>query len=320
MSPALAAPACFGLAALLPQDQVWPAAVAALFLASPRWILALWAPLGLLLGLRVRPLLPAGLVLGSLGLLLSGAPLADEPGEGWFIVSANVNTYGEDPEPHALERALGALRADVVLTVERRAEQIPGMLRVADDYGDLMPRPSHGSAVFCREAFPCEAAVTPQIGSDSMKMPVVLTRIDARLCLLGLHAPPPAPYDATGVVPYMAAVASHVEGGRMSGDWGPCRAGDPVIASGDLNAVPWGRAWSTLRARGLETPLLRHGIWATTWPAGGGWPNAPFFALDHVFVGEARACGCVGCRAPITWRSCFTPCRGVRLLLGGGRA
>jgi len=291
LSPALAAPACLGLAALLPQDRVWPAAFAALFLASPRWILAFWTPLGLLLGLRVRPLLPAGLVLGALGLLLAGSPLPDDPGEGWLFVSSNVNAYGEDPTPHALEEALGALHADVVLTVERRAERIPGMVRAADDYDDPMPRPSHGSAVFCREGFPCEAAVTPQIGSDTMRMPVLITRVAAELCLLGIHSPPPAPYDATGVVPYIQAVASHVEAGRMSQDWGPCRAGDPVIAAGDLNGVPWGRAWRTLRVRGLDTPLLRHGIWATTWPAGGGWPNAPFFSLDHLFVGQATVSG-----------------------------
>lgn len=291
LSPVPAIALCFAGAALLPEDQVWPHAFGAGLLAAPRWILAAWPLIGLLIGLRVRSLLPAGLVLGAFGLILCGRPLNEPEGEGWRVVSANVNAFGEDPEPGALERALAALEADALIVIERRPEQIPGMVRVADDFDDPMPRPSHASAVFCREGAACEAEVTEQIGSDTMKMPVAITRLEGQLCLLGIHAPPPAPYDASGIVPYMEEVARHVEAGRMALDWGPCRAGDPVIAAGDLNGVPWGRAWRMLRARGLETPLHRHGIFAATWPAGGGWPDAPYFALDHLFVGEATVSG-----------------------------
>lgn len=282
---------CFGLAALLPEDQVWPHAAQAGFLAAPRWILAAWAPWALLVGWRVPRLLPAALVLGSCGLVFSGRPLWEPEGPGWRFVSANVNAFGEDAEPGLLERQLAALEADVLVVIERRPEQIPGMVRVADDFDDPMPRPSHATAIFCREQDLCQAQMTPQIGSKTMKMPVGLVRVGGELCLLGIHAPPPAPYDATGIVPYVEEVARHIDEGRMALDWGPCRAGDPVIAAGDLNGVPWGWAWRTLVARGLSAPLHAHGIFAASWPSGGGWPDAPFFSLDHLFVGQATVSG-----------------------------
>lgn len=297
MAPPLGIALCFGLAALMPEDQVWPHALQAGFLASPRWILALWGPWALLLALRVRALLPAALTLGTVGLALSGAPLREPEGEGLRFVSANVNAFGEDPRPGMLEEDLAALQPDVLVVIERRPEQIPGLVRVADDFDDPMPRPSHATAVFCREQVGCQAEVTPQIGSETMKMPVALVRV-ADLCLLGIHAPPPAPYDATGIVPYIAELTRHLEDGRMALDWGPCRAGDPALAAGDLNGVPWGSAWRALRARGMDTPLHRHGIFAASWPSGGGWPDAPFFALDHLFVGEVTVSGIRLARLP----------------------
>lgn len=298
-APAFAALLCFALAALMPEDRVWPHAAQAALLAAPRWILLFWGPWGILLSLRVPELLPAAFVLGAFGLATAGTPLPEEEDEGWLFVSANVNAFGEDPEPGALEKALAALDADVLVVLERRPESIPGLTRVADDFDDPMPRPSHASAVFCREGFPCEAEVTEQFGSDTMRMPVALVRVQERLCLLGVHAPPPAPYDPSGLMPYVNEVARHLADGRVSEPWGPCERGDPVVVAGDLNAVPWSAAWRALKGCcGLTAPLLRHGVFAATWPAGGGWPDAPYFPLDHLFVGQATVSGIRLARLP----------------------
>lgn len=316
-APALLAVACRLLAPLLPDDHVWIHAAKAGFLSAPRWLLLLWGPWGLLLAARDRALLFGAIVLGVFGLATSGRPLRDPEGPGYRIVTSNVNTYGSDDTPDATALALAALGADVLVAVERRPEQIPGMVRVADDFDDPMPRPSHASAVFCREGFPCEAAVTEQIGSDTMKMPVALVRVKQELCLLGVHAPPPAPYDPSGIGPYIDEVARHLADGRMAMDWGPCRQGDPALVSGDLNAVPLSTAWRTLEGCcGLSTPLLEHGIFAASWPAGGGWPDAPFFSIDHVFAGAVEVSGLRLARIPGTDHKAIVmrarPATGVR--------
>ena len=296
-APALLALACRLFAPLLPDEFVWIHAAKAGLLVAPRWCLALWGPAALLLATRVKGLVPAAVVLGIVGLAAAGRPLTDPPGQGYRIVTSNVNTYGTNDTPNATEDALAALNADVLVTLERRPEQIPGMVR-ADD---LMPRPSHGSAVFCRQGFPCEAAVTPQIGSETMKMPVALVRLGGDLCLLGVHAPPPAPYDPSGIGPYIQEIARHLADGRLSEDWGPCRAGDPALVSGDLNAVPLSTAWRTLESCcGLSAPLFEHGVFASSWPSGGGWPNLPFFPIDHVFAGAVEVSGLRLIRVPGT--------------------
>ena len=300
-APVMLAVASRLIAPALPDDHVWIHAAKAGLLTLPRWAMAAWGPWGLLLTVRVRALLAPSVILGLFGLVVSGEPLSDLPLDGFKIVTSNVNTYGEDPTPGATAEALAALGADVLVTLERRPEAIPGMVRKADDFDDPMPRQSHASAVFCRPGFDCEAEVTEQIGSDTMKMPVALVRVQREMCLLGIHAPPPAPYDPTGIGPYIAEVARHLADGRLSMDWGPCKAGDPALVSGDMNAVPLSTAWRTLESCcGLTAPLYEHGIFAASWPAGGGWPDAPFFSIDHVFAGAVEVSGLRLTRIPGT--------------------
>ena len=119
-----------------------------------------------------------------------------------------------------------------------------------------------------------------------MKMPMGIVRIpEAQICLLGMHAPPPIPYDPSGILPYVQEIARHVDSGRLVEGWLPCQVGDRVVLSGDLNAVPWSEAWSILLHQGLSDRLLTWGVWGASWPAGGGWPNFPFFQLDHLLMG-----------------------------------
>lgn len=282
--PLLAGLLCHCVAQVLPADRVWTNALQALLLTAPRWLVLLW-PLGALgLVLRRRQVVvPLGLTVA--GLALAGLPaLGTVPAEGpgRLLVSANVQAYADDHL--ALDAALAALHADVVLTVELRAQQVAGMDRVADNYDRPLSRTSHGTAVFCRPELACQAEITREFGSDDSHMPLALVRFDG-VCLLGVHGPPPVPLNATGLAPYMARVAGAITDGRMGRDWGPCRTGDPVIVAGDLNAVPGSGPHRLLRSRGLRDPLQIQGIWAGTWPAGGGWPDLPVLRLDHLLPG-----------------------------------
>ena len=84
----------------------------------------------------------------------------------------------------------------------------------------------------------------------------------------------------------------------MVRDWGPCMADDGVVVVGDMNHVPGSLAHRTLLATGLRDGLQGWGVFAASWPAGGGWPNFPVFALDTVLVGQGRVGGVRQIRVP----------------------
>lgn len=275
-----------GAASVCPEDVLWLSALRAVLLSLPRPGLLLFCIWGLWFWRRTGK--AGGGVVALIALLLAGIPpLWPEGDSGLLLVSSNVQAYAEEQEE--LERALGELGADVLITHEQRGERVAGMARVADNYTRALPKPSHGEAVYCARGRFCDAEITEEFGAEGCAMPVALVRVEASVCVIGIHAPPPIPICSSGMTPYLEQVASHVEAGRMSADWGPCLADDPVVVTGDLNYVPGSRAWRTLIDRGLRDPAVIQGIWANSWPAGGGWPMAPFFRLDHILVGDVDA-------------------------------
>jgi endonuclease/exonuclease/phosphatase (EEP) superfamily protein YafD len=243
-----------------------------LMAAWPLWTLTLWA---------TRRVPARAALLGGLGLLLMGlpspTPAPRQPDEA-LVVITNVNAYsGEDA---ALEAFLARIGADAVVTIEQRGAALDGMVRVADNYDEPLPRPSHATAAYCRTSIDgCAASVTAQIGSATMKMPVAVLRI-ADTCILGIHAPPPYPRDPTGMEPYITALLDQLSAPRP-----PCQSDDPVVIAGDLNAVPGSRPHRRLLAAGLADLQANSGIYGLTWPTGAGWPPLPLLRLDHVFVG-----------------------------------
>ena len=203
------------------------------------------------------------------------------------MVVVNVNAFSDETDPERLGRELAAFDADVAIVIEKRALSVPGMLRVADNFDEDLPRISHGSAVFCRNASACPSTVTHEFGSESQRMPATLTRLlPLGICLVGAHAPPPVPLDPTGLRPHVRAIADRVQDGLLASDWGPCHAGDGVVLAGDLNAVPQSPVVALHEAGpGMAAGA---GIFGASWPSGGGWPDIPVFHLDHLLVGDAR--------------------------------
>ena len=295
---ALAGPA---IADRLPLTTVTAWAVAAVLWQSPPWLGAFWAIWSLAVGLRGR-FLWAPAVFAALGLWLAGQPLSllhpETAGPGLAVLATNVNAFSpldSDADRAALEAQLAAYGADVVLVLEKRPLALPGYVRVADNFDADLPRASHATALFCRDGLRCKAAVTAEFGSDTAQMPVGLVRVTGAagpaLCIGALHAPPPVPIDPTGHLPHVRAIADRVQAGRLRDAWGPCVAGDPVVLAGDLNAVPRSPAWRALEAAGLRDALQGAGLFAASWPGGGGWPNLPYFQLDHVLAGPATVSG-----------------------------
>jgi endonuclease/exonuclease/phosphatase (EEP) superfamily protein YafD len=284
-----------GLAECVPSDAVWGHLVHAIGWMAPRWLMLLtpfWClRVSLASGRRWAPA-----VVSLLALPLVGLPLGEASGPGLRVLVGNVNAYTAEPE--GLAAAIAETRADVVIQVEARAFEIPGYTLIADNRGDVLPRPSHASAVFCRQGVACEGAVSEQFGSRKKKMPVALARLPDGVCVFGMHAPPPVPLDATGLQPHMERVASYVNEGVMARPWGPCQRGDPVVIAGDFNAVPGSWATRALSATGLRDHLAHWGLFALSWPFGGDILTFPVFQLDHLFVGQVHISGVEFLRLP----------------------
>ncbi len=286
----------WAVAAPMPQDRVWGHSLQSVLLAARSWLWLAGAVLQLAmvaLGGRRWLHLPVALAC----LLASGRPpwagggaAAAQGVGGLRIVSANLNAFSDGPDAAP---GLAALQPDVLLVIERRAERVAGLDRVADNYYVPMERISHGHAIHCRPGVACQAAITAEIGSDSSHMPVGLLRVavprqgggSVDACIISLHAPPPAPLNPTGLLPYARRFAAQVQDGRAAKQWGPCLAGDPVLAMGDFNTVPGTPAWRIFLGSGLRDVQAGRGIWRATWPAGGGWPDVPFFPLDQALIG-----------------------------------
>lgn len=283
------------MADLLPRTSIEQWAAAAVLWMAPPWLCALWALWALLVGLRARLLVPCA-AMAAVGLVGMGQPLPlrypQPDASGLVVFTTNVNAFSplDSPEDRAaLEALLASKGADVVVVLEKRPLALPGYTRAADNFDRDLPRISHGTAVFCRDGIDCEAAITGEFGSETSVMPVGLARVQgplaAPICIGALHAPPPVPKDWTGHVPHIEAIASHLRAGRLADAWGPCAAGDPMVLTGDLNAVPRSEGYRRLRDAGLRDPLQGVGVFGATWPGGGGWPNLPYFRLDHALVG-----------------------------------
>jgi endonuclease/exonuclease/phosphatase (EEP) superfamily protein YafD len=291
--PGLVALACGPLVHTLPEDTVLAQALSAILSAAPPWLALVWIPWAIVGAWRTG-LWGPGLACAILGLVFMGRPVATlpqdigRPDDAVTVLLVNVNAFSDDPDVSALESRIAAQSADVVVVLELRGKQVPGMRRVADNFDTRLARVSHATAVFCRDGFACEAEVTPEFGTKTSHMPVALVSLGNGLCLLGAHAPPPVPLNPTGLRPYMEAVAAHIEAGRLVDDWGPCRGGDAAVLSGDLNSVPGMPVVSLIHSRGMRDALRGGGVFAASWPAGGGWPNLPVFPLDHLLVGDAN--------------------------------
>jgi endonuclease/exonuclease/phosphatase (EEP) superfamily protein YafD len=121
-------------------------------------------------------------------------------------------------------------------------------------------------------------------------MPIALLRIPDpknahNICVLGIHAPPPLPVDATGMIPYIDYLDDRITNGTISEDWLVCSKGDLVLLIGDLNAVPGSFPYGRLLNMGLRDVRSWSGIWGATWPMEDFYWPFPVFRLDQILVG-----------------------------------
>ena len=110
------------------------------------------------------------------------------------------------------------------------------------------------------------------------------TQQNKNICLVGVHAPPQVPIDASGMKPYIRELISFIDKGKAVQDWKVCKTGDSILLMGDLNAVPYSWAYEQIRHRGLIDPLVLSGLFGHTWPNGGGFVKFPLFRLDHILM------------------------------------
>jgi len=297
LAPVFLAFLCMTLGRVVPTEEVWGAVLQALLLSAPRWLMLLY-PIGSIYSLARRAMkdkqsepqgmtLPAKVAVAIFGIVAAGNPFSGTNRgtiDGFTVMSANVQAFTDGARE--LEAFVGEIGVDLFLQIEMRAIEVPGMTKVSDNYNTGLAIPSHGMGIYCSEDIDCVGEVTENFGTATCGMPMSLVRVNSEVCVMGLHVPPPAPFCALGVEPYVTEMLRYIDDGLISQDWGPCQAGDPIVVAGDLNGVPGGYGYRALIDSGLNDPQAGAGIWASTWPAGGGWPNLPVFRLDHVFSGQ----------------------------------
>ena len=225
---------------------------------------------------------------------MAGVPLsvlhaAEDPGEGTpglEVLAANVNAFSPattDADRLALEAALTADRAAVVLVLEKRPLALPGYVRAADNFDDDLPRASHATAIFYREDVSCAAEVTAEFGSDTSQMPLGWVRVQGALaapvCLSALtrrlrSRTPRATSPTSARSPASCGTAASTRTGARVGP-------GTVVLTGDLNAVPAARARHPAGRRPSGRPR-RRGPLAASWPGGGGWPTCPTSTSIHL--------------------------------------
>ena len=265
----------------MPWEHPWLYPIHTILLVQPLWMACIWPVWTWVVVRRLQSGLKWTVCAISMVGLAWGvgmfAPLQNASGTP--ILIANVNAYAGEQD--MLQGYLSLIGIPRVVLLEKRAEEIGGMKRVADDFDTVVKKPSHHSAVFCTED--CTAWVSPQIGSDTMAMSLVVMPLPKEVCLIAVHIPPPTPIDATGMRPYVEYIESVVESGRLLRDWEGCHQSDAVIIAGDFNAVAGSWAHSRLSHLGLLDAQRRTGLLGATWPAESkDFLQLPVFRIDHV--------------------------------------
>ena len=198
---------------------------------------------------------------------------------GTQVLIANVNAYAGEQD--MLQGYLSMIGISKVVLLEKRAEEIGGMRRVADDFDAVVKKAISSQCCICAED--CTAWVSPQIGSATMAMSLVVMPLVDKVCLIAVHIPPPTPIDATGMRPYVEYIESVVEAGRLLRDWEGCSQSDAVIVAGDYNAVSGSWAHRRLMRLGLQDAQRNTGLSGATWPAEAkDFLQMPVFRIDHV--------------------------------------
>lgn len=265
----------------MPWEHPWLYPVHTILLVQPLWVALGWPLWTLFVTLKLAPVMRIVTVMISLfglGWAIGVGGASQTSGDTQVLV-ANVNAYAGEQD--MLQGYLSMLGVSRMILMEKRAEEIGGMRRAADDFDTVVKKPSHHSAVFCKAV--CTAWVSPQIGSDTMAMSLVVMPLPKQQCLIAVHIPPPTPVDATGMRPYVEYIESAVEEGRLLRDWEGCRQADAVIVAGDFNAVAGSWAHRQLLNLGLVDAQQNTGVFGATWPSKSkDFPQLPLFRIDHV--------------------------------------
>ncbi len=279
--PALLSLLALGTGHVLAGAGAWGIALSSVSFAASRWVLLFWLPLAAGPGPWRLPGLAALVVIG-----LPFPVNRFQPGQ-LRVVHANVQVYSDGRG--ALEGALSALDADVVVTQESRERSIDGMYLVASTRDPTFS--AHRVQAWCRLGSDCRGQVFQPLGKALCGFPILVMRVsressanEADLCVVDLHVPP-VPYCASAQLPYLEPLLSVASGNGLLGDLGPCGAGMSLLVLGDLNASQGSAPYSRLTHTGLKASLRWPRFLGGGWPDGGGWPLMPVLQLDHVFSG-----------------------------------
>jgi endonuclease/exonuclease/phosphatase (EEP) superfamily protein YafD len=208
---------------------------------------------------------------------------------------ATANLHHDNPTVPDATALLLRLAPHALIALEWTGRNLDESRLSSAGYVRVLSEPREGTrgvALFTRREIPAEAQVVAAPLPEPCALPIGTARLkwkDGDLSLLALHSPPPVPACKGANTPTMRAVASWIEGGRMTRDVGRARKGDPVLVAGDLNALPFAPGVRALTSVGLVDAFAalrtRPG---PTWAPFVRYVNLPAMArIDYVFVPPA---------------------------------
>lgn len=194
---------------------------------------------------------------------------AAEPGPRVELLSFNVNLHNP-----RMDEVLAYLQAaqpapDVIAVLEVPAHWIDELARAFPGHRMVHARRTDAFALAVLARPPVIAAELMTLTERALPVAeVVIERDGQRVAILAVHPPPPISAAMARLRDQAIEEAARWAAGQRA----------PAVVMGDLNATPWSRALSPLRARGLVSSLPGAGV-QPTWPRQL-WPLR--IPIDHV--------------------------------------
>jgi exonuclease III len=160
-------------------------------------------------------------------------------------------------------------QSDIIVILEWNGDNLPLQKFKEKGYHVLIDHPRkavHGICVLSKikgEAIVLDAPVaTPcalPLGNIRFKWK------EEYISLIAVHIPPPVSMCEGTNGPYMDAIASWVNKGRMTENKGVSRMNDPAILAGDFNCFPFNGSLGSIKDKGFNDAFGGLALTETTW-------------------------------------------------------
>lgn len=203
------------------------------------------------------------------------------------IVSMNVATGNVLPD--SLQQNLITIGADIIVIIEWTGNNINLNRFEKAGYQLVLNHPRkkvHGICILSK--CPGVSGIVEAPVKTPCTLPLGQFRFvwhDSTITLFAVHAPPPMPSCEGTTQPYLSAMASWIEQGKLIMDKGIGKSGDHLILAGDFNSLPFEAGIKQIRSKQLSDGLFACNMISPTWKP---FETSPYLAkIDYIFFSSS---------------------------------